>query len=178
MLTMMQKRADFAGWLEDLLKVHEPRFWIETMERKELQETADRKTRISVMGSPCFFAAMYDRGSAASLADGIDAAGNVCDYEAHTFDVRIFWQNSYSSTYAGSSQKLFEECIYNAADATKPGVLATIRQGRQRTVAGDTYMVGRYQADAFDNLQRAVWDLGDIGAPDLCHYIQFNVTLF
>jgi hypothetical protein len=178
MLTMMQKRADFAGWLEDLLQVHEPRFRVETMERKELQETADRKTRVSVTGSPVFFATVYDIGSASILPDGLEGAGNLCEFQGHAFDVRIFWQNGYSSVYAGSSQALFEAAIYNASDAAKPGVLETIRENRTRTVSTQQYIVGDPAGDAFQNIQRAVWDFGDLGAAELAHYISFTVTLY
>lgn len=176
MLTMMQKRDDFAAYLQTLMRVHESRYIVETLERKELHEAADRKTRVKVMGSPCFYATVYDLG-AASVAD-LDGAGNVCDFEGHALEVRIFWQNDYATTYATSSQKLFEEMVYNAEDAAKPGLLATIRGNRTRYVGTTPYIVGLPGADAFQGVQRGMWDLGDLGRPDLCHYIRFTVTLY
>lgn len=177
MLTMMQKRDDFAGWLEDLLQVHDSRFVVDTLERKELEQGIDRKTRLSVIPSPIRYAAMQDIGQGAIGQDALDAAGNVCDFEGHTYDVRVFWGKTYAPTYAAASQSAFEAMAYNAADAVKPGVLATIRAGRNRSVSSTEYHVGQPNGDAFQNLVRGTWDFGDLGSPEFAHYLSFTVTL-
>lgn len=177
MLTMMQKRDDLAGWLEDLLQVHDARFIVDTLERRELEIVTDRKSRLSVIGEPVRYATVFDLGTGGVL-DGIDGAGNVCDYGAHSFEVRIFWGKSYSPTYTGSTQALFEAAIYNASDAAKPGILATIRENRTRYVSGDPYFIGQPQGDPLQNMRRASWDFGDIGAPEMAHYFTFNLTAY
>lgn len=178
MLTMMQKRDDFAGWLEDLLQVHDARFTVDTLERKEIETGVTRKTTLAVIHRPIRYAAMVDTGTAVVLPDGTDGAGNVCDYEAHRFDVRVFWGKDYGNSYASHSQSLFEAMVYNASDAVKPGVLATVRKGRNRVLASGPYFVGNPGGDAFENLQRGSWDFGDLGAPELAHYLSFTVTLY
>lgn len=179
MLTMMQKRADFAGWLEDLLQVHDSRFFVDTLEHKEIEVGTSRKTTVSVIPRPVRYAAVHDRGAAAILGDGLNGAGNLCDFEAHRFDVRIFWGKEYTNSYSTHSQSLFEAMVYNASDAAKPGILATIREGRNRLiVSGGPYSVGNPGGDAFENLQRGSWDFGDIGAPEMAHYLSFTVTLY
>lgn len=176
MLTMMQKRTDFAGWLEDLLQVHDSRFTVDTLERKELEQGMDRKTRLSVIPLPIRYAAMYETGVGA-IGDGLDGAGNVCDYEGHTFTVHVFWGKTYAPTYAASSQSAFEAMVYNAVDAVKPGVLQTIRQGRNRSISSQEYHVGNPQGDAFTGITRGTWDFGDIAQPEFAHYLSFTVTL-
>lgn len=177
MLTMMEKRDDFAAWLEDLLQVHDSRFVVDTLERKELETGIDRKTRLSIIPNPIRYATMRDRGAGGVGPDGLDAAGNVCDFEAHTFDVGVLWGKTYAPTYATASQSAFEAMVYNASDAVKPGILATIRAGRNRSVSSTEYHIGQPGGDAFQNLLRGTWDFGDLGSPDFAHYLSFTVTL-
>jgi hypothetical protein len=178
MLAMMQKRDDFAGWLEDLLQVHDARFFVDTLERKAIEQGIDRKTRLSAIPDPVRYAAMQDIGQTLVLPDGIDASGNVCEYLGHRFDLHVFWGKLYGTTYAAHSQSLFEAMVYNASDAVKPGVLATIRESRHRTVAGLEYHVGSLTGDAFENVTRGSYDFGDLGAPDLAHRLSFTITLY
>lgn len=177
-LTMMQKRGDFAGWLQALLRVHDTRFIVDTLERKELEQPADRKTLRSVTGNPVRYGFVADIGQTSILPDGLDGAGNVCDYGGHRFGVRLFWGKDYATSYAQHSQSDFEAAIYNASDAALPGLLATIRESRTRYVGTAPYYIGIGGGDALDNVQRGTWDFGDLGSPDLAHLFSFNVTLY
>lgn len=178
MLTMMQKRDDFAGWLEDLLQVHDSRFTVDTLERKELEQGMDRKTRLAIVPNPVRYAAMHDLGQAIVLPGGLEADLDVCDFVGHRFDINIFWGKDYAGSYVTHSQSSFEAMLYNATDAAKPGVLDTIRRSRQRTVAAyQTYQVGNVGADAFENIRRGTYDFGDLGKPDFAHHLSFTVTL-
>lgn len=177
-LTMMQKRDDFAGWLQELLRVHDDRFVVDTLERKELEQPADRKTLLSVTGQPVRYGVVMDIGQTSTFPDGLDGAGNVCDYAGHRFDVRLFWGKEYATTYSKHSQSGFEAAVYNASDAALPGLLATVRENRTRYVGTAPYYIGIGSGDALDNVQRGTWDFGDIGRPDLAHLFSFNVTLY
>ena len=171
-LTMMQKRSDFASYLLSILQVHDSDFIVDTTERRELEQNVDRKSRVCVTGDPERYCIILDTGEANSFPSGFDAAGQLICQIGHTMEVRLFWQKDYSA-----SQALFEACVYNAADDSKPGLLDTLRSSRYRTVGAETYSVGLPLEDALINIQRGSWDFGSIDQPEMSHYLQFSTTL-
>lgn len=177
-LTMMQKRADFRTWIQELLSVHDSRFELKRVditERKELEQGVDRKARIKIIGDPVRYCAIHEVGQAALLGpDAVrDGAGNVDCSIGHRFDVRIFWGKDYDT-----SQDDFEAMAYNARDAVKPGVLDSIRESRTRTVGNNIYRIGVPSQDAFIGVIRDSWVFGTEGqTPDICHYLAFNTIL-
>ncbi len=177
MLTMIQKRDDFAAYLEDLLQVHDGAFTVDTMERIELELGITRDVRTQITGDPVRYCSLHDIGQTSTLAAGQESDDDFCDYIGHTFDVRIFWEKHYDNRFANTSQKRFEEMAYNAATATKPGILPTLRTSRQRSVNGEVYQFGLPGQDAIQNVQRGSWDFGPVGQPELAHFLQFQIIL-
>lgn len=176
-LTMMQKRDDFAGYLEDLLQVHDASFTVDKFEREALEVGIDRATRVAITGDPVKYAYVHDIGQTSVLSPAFEADDGIFDYVGHTFEVRIFWGKTYSSTFASTSQKAFEDMCYNASDDASPGVLPTIRETRDRSVSGQYYQFGLPTQDAVQNVIRGSWDFGAVGQPELAHMLQFNIIL-
>lgn len=176
-LTMMQKRDDFAGYLEDLLQVHDSNFTVDTFERIELELGIDRESRVQITGDPVKYAYVHDIGQTAFLQPTFEADDGMFDYIGHTFEVRIFWGKTYNSTFASTSQKAFEDACYNASDDASPGVLPTLRESRDRSVSGEYYQFGLPTQDAVQNVVRGTWDFGPVGQPELAHMLQFQIIL-
>lgn len=176
-LTMMQKRTDFASYLEALLIVHDSDFTgqVDTTERRELEQNVDRKTRIKITLDPERYCIVRDTGQAAVLtgSGSFDAAGNVDCLIGHTFEVLLFWGKNYTT-----SQAAFEAAVYNDRDATLPGLLDSIRASRTRIVGTESYRIGLPDQDCFTNILRDIWDFGPLGGqPELTHFLRFNTTL-
>lgn len=176
-LTMMQKRDDFVSYLQTLLQVHDANFAVDKFERIELELGIDRESRVQITGDPVKYAAVHDIGQTSVLSATFEADDGIYDYVGHTFEVRIFWGKTYSSTFASTSQKAFEDMCYNASDDASPGILPTIRENRDRTVSGEPYQFGHPQQDAVLNVVRGSWDFGPVGQPELAHMLQFNIIL-
>lgn len=173
----MQKRSDFAGWIETILEVHDADFdgQVDTTERKELERNVDRKSRIKITLDPERYVMVRDMGQTAIIPNSgsFDAAGNVDCFIGHRFMVSLFWGKDYTT-----SQGLFEAAVYNARDNASPGLLDTIRATRERVVSGESYHVGIPGQDAFQNVIRDLWDFGALGGdPELTHYLQFETIL-
>ena len=172
---MMQKRSDFASLMAALLQMHDSRFVIDTVERKELEQGVSRAARVKIIGEPVRYCAIHEIGQASILGpeSSMDAAGNPDCFIGHRFDVRIFWGKDYNT-----SQDDFEAMAYNARSDASPGVLDSIREGRTRTVSGSTYRIGLPRQDAFGGIVRDSWVFGQEGSVvDIAHYLAFNTIL-
>lgn len=172
-MTMVEMRADLKTILEGLLTAHDADYIVDITERKELEQNVDRKSRVKIMGDPAKYCTIVDIGQASILLDSFDAAGNVDCYIGQRFRVQLFYEKDYST-----SQSTFESIVYNARDAATPGILDSLRETRQRTVSGESYMIGIPGSDAFVNVVRDSWDFGALGGkPELYHYLKFEVIL-
>lgn len=176
-LTMMQKRTDFASFIEALLVVHDANFsgQVDTTERRELEQNVDRKSRIKITLDPERYVVIQDIGQNAILrgSGSFDAANNIDCFIGHRFRVGLFWGKDYTS-----SQAAFEAAVYNDRDNASPGLLDSIRAARSRTVSGESYMIGLPDQDAFTSILRDIWDFGALGGqPEMCHYLQFETIL-
>jgi len=176
MLTFVQKRDDFHTYFLALLQVHDSTFACDVLERRELVLGLARETRERVTGNPVRYASILDIGQTVADID-LEGDDDVLDYTGHRFEVRVFWDVAWASTYALSSQKLFEEMAYNASGDLKPGILQSIRENRQRSVSSDVYQFGLPSQDAVIDVERGLWDFGDIGQPELSHYLKFEIIL-
>lgn len=177
MLSFVQKRDDFHTYLTALLQVHDSAFAVDVLERREFLLGLSRESRVRVTGNPVRYATIMDLGQTTASAEGFEADDDVLDYVGHRFEVQIFWDVAFATTYAASSQKLFEEMAYNASGDASPGILQSIRENRQRTVSSDVYQFGLSQEDAVIDVVRGIWDFGDIGQSELSHYLKFEIIL-
>ncbi len=178
-LTMMQKRTDFASFLTTILQAHDAEFTIDTTERRELEQNVDRKSRLKITaagdsdGKAEKYCLIRDTGQIAVINEGMDSEGNVDCFIGHRFRVQIFYEKNYTT-----SQAAFETIVYADRSASPAGLLDSIRAARTRTVSGEVYEIGLITGDAFESVQRGLWDFGaNGGKPELVHYLEFEVIL-
>lgn len=172
-MTMVEMRASLKTILEGLLQAHDSDYIVDITERKELEQNMDRLSRVSIMGDPAKYCAIFDLGQVSILGSSFDAAGNTDCFIGQRFRVQLFYEKDYNG-----SQTTFETIVYADRDAATPGILDSIRETRNRTVSGESYMIGLPGNDAFALINRGTWDFGALGGqPELYHYLELELIL-
>ena len=175
--TMAEKRAALAALVLEVLRLHDAGFAVEERIRQGTLDGADRADRVALMGDPARYAEVDYAGEDEEATPAGYGAQSV---PGHAFRVRVWVGYADQSTYAASSQALFDR-VTESRTAAAPGLLHLLRVQPYLTVAtaggGRTCELGRPAEVDVPELTVLSFSDGTQGRPELAHQCAFTITV-